>query len=396
MSGLGRVGRAASLAGLTLLLALPAAAQSPQDADETGQAQDAQDPPPKPWWQRLTFYGDFRARYEGFFQDGNEDRHRQRFRFRFGMKTAVADGLDFNVRLASGEATDVASTNEDLSEFLNRKPINIDQISLSYTPPPFKKLTLGVGKYGYPVTRTQLVWDDDVNWEGTYQTLTLPVGGASVRVVGVQSPINEVSADEDAYMFGEYVHAAFAIGKHQLQLSVADYAFHNADQIAAALDAQAVIRAQNTNRVIRERGRVVGYLSGFNLVDTIAQLTINTGHAEYPVTATADYVVNTRAVDGEDSGIWLAASVGRAVTPNTFAACYTFARVERDAVVSAYNFSDMGPATNVVMHLATFSYAPMRKLSLDATAIMTRLLDPPPSGRNPLLTRVQIDARVSF
>ena len=56
----------------------------------------------------------------------------------------------------------------------------------------------------------------------------------------------------------------------------------------------------------------------------------------------------------------------------------------------------MGPATNVVMNMATFSFAPGSNVNLDATAILTKLLNPPPSGRNPLLTRIQIDARVSF
>ena len=120
--------RATVVSALLLLLALPASAQSPQPAG--AQAQASQDPAPKPWWERLTIYGDFRARYEGFFQDGSEDRHRQRFRFRLGVKTTVVEGVDFNVRLAGGERTDVASTNQDLGEFLNRKPINLDQVSL--------------------------------------------------------------------------------------------------------------------------------------------------------------------------------------------------------------------------------------------------------------------------
>ena len=165
----------------------------------------AQEPPPKPWWERLTFYGDFRARYEGFFQDETEARHRERFRFRLGMRTTVTEGVDFNFRIASGEAADVASTNQSLTEFLNRKPINIDQVSIAYTPTSFEPLTLGFGKYAYPVTRTQMVWDDDVNWEGTYETLTLPATGpVTFRLVGVQSPLNEVGAGEDAFMFGEY------------------------------------------------------------------------------------------------------------------------------------------------------------------------------------------------
>ena len=120
----------------------------------------------KPWWERITFYGDFRARYEGFFQEDADSRQRGRYRFRFGLRTPVVEGLDFNVRLASGEAADVTSTNQSFGEFQNRKPINIDQVSLTYTPPSAKALTLGVGKYAYPMTRTQMVWDDDVNWEG--------------------------------------------------------------------------------------------------------------------------------------------------------------------------------------------------------------------------------------
>ena len=80
----------------------------------------------------------------------------------------------------------------------------------------------------------------------------------------------------------------------------------------------------------------------------------------------------------------------------TFATTYTFARVERDAVVSAFNFSDMMPATNVVMNMATFSYMPRNRVNLDVIAILTRLLDPPASQSNPLLKRIQIDARISF
>jgi hypothetical protein len=82
--------------------------------------------------------------------------------------------------------------------------------------------------------------------------------------------------------------------------------------------------------------------------------------------------------------------------PRTYALSYTFARVERDAVISAFNYSDMGPATNVMMNLAALSYAPANRVNLDVTAILTRLLDVPLAARNPVLTRVQLDARVSF
>ncbi|MGH9176185.1 MAG: hypothetical protein ACRD1H_17595, partial [Vicinamibacterales bacterium] len=267
----------------------------------------------------------------------------------------------------------------------------------AYTPSQAKILTLGVGKYAFPVTRTQMVWDDDVNWEGTYEQVMGTVEGVTFRIVGVQSPINEVGAGEDAFMFGEYAQAGFRLGGHAVQLSVADYAFRNPDQIAVALDQQVVIRTQSTNALRRNpAGRVVGYESGFNLVDVIGQVTFNTGRAQYPFTALADFVLNTQAASDDDSGVWVVGSYGRAATARSFAATYTFARVERDAVVSAYNFSDMGPSTNVVMNMATFSYMPLGRVNLVVIAFLTRRIDPPSADRNALLKRIQIDVRVSF
>src|SRR5688572_12387819 len=107
--------------------ATPAIAQS----GNTSPAQPAAAEAPKPWWERLTFYGDLRVRYEGFVQEDTESRHRGRFRLRFGVRTPIAEGVDFNLRLASGDAADVNSTNQTLTDFLNRKPINIDQVSIA-------------------------------------------------------------------------------------------------------------------------------------------------------------------------------------------------------------------------------------------------------------------------
>jgi hypothetical protein len=360
-------------------------------------AQQAQASTQKPWWERLTFYGDFRARFEGIYADGTQSRPRGRYRFRFGMRTPVTEGLDFNFRLASGESSDVTSTNQSFGDFQNRKPINIDQVSLTFTPPAAKALTLAVGKYAYPVTRTQMVWDDDVNWEGLYEQAAWIRGRGSFRLVAAQVTMNEVTADDDSFLFGEAAQATFALGGHSVQLQVADYLFQNPDQIAVAQFEGVEIRSQATNALRHDAsGQVIGYVSGFNLVDTIAQATFNTGRAQYPLVALADFVVNTRAASDEDTGVWLSTTYGRAAAPNTFLAGYTFARVERDAVVSAFNYSDMVPATNVIMNLLTFSYMPRTRVNLEAIAILTKLIEPPASGVNPLTTRIQIDARISF
>jgi hypothetical protein len=56
----------------------------------------------------------------------------------------------------------------------------------------------------------------------------------------------------------------------------------------------------------------------------------------------------------------------------------------------------MGPATNVVMNMASFSFMPINRLNLDATAILTRRLRVPAGDPNALLKRIQVDARISF
>ena len=380
---------------LALLSAAPALAQGGNTSPAQPVAPAANTP--RPWWERLTFYGDLRVRYEGFFQHELETRQRGRYRLRLGVRTPIAEGLDLNLRLASGEAADVTSTNQTLTDFLNRKPINLDQASLSFTPRGARALTLGAGKFAYPITRTQMLWDDDVNWEGGYEQVAWSAGGANLRLVAVQSPLNDVSVGSDAFMFGQSAQAAFRFGAHALQVSLADYAFQNPDQLAVALDQRSVIRTQQTNAVRRDdSGRVIGYASGFNLVDAIVQATLSTGRNEYPIVALADVVVNTRAVDDDAMGVWLSGAYGRAVNVNTFAVTYTFARIERDAVVSAFNFSDMGPATNVIMNMATFSYTPKSRLNLDMIALFTRLLDAPAGASAPTLRRIQIDARVTF
>ena len=338
-----------------------------------------------------------RVRYEGFFQEDLETRQRGRYRLRFGVRTPITEGLDLNLRLASGESADVTSTNQTLTDFFNRKPINIDQASLSYTPRSARALTLGAGKFAYPITRTQLVWDDDVNWEGAFEQVAWTAGNANLRLVAVQSPINDVGSGPDAFMFAESAQAGFRFGRHALQLSVADYAFQRPDQLAVALEQRTAIRTPQTNAVRRnEAGRVIGYASGFNLVDSIVQATFDTGRSDYPATALANVVVNTRAVDDEDMGIWLVGTYGRATSVNTYALTYTFAQVERDAVVSAFNFSDMGPSTNVQMNMATFSFMPKSRLNLDVIAIFTKLLEAPAAAANHMLKRIQVDARVTF
>ena len=350
----------------------------------------------KPWWERTTFSGDFRTRYEGFTQAERTPRHRGRMRLRLRVDTDLNDDTHFQLRVASGDPGTPVSTNQTFSEFFLPKPFSLDRAFLTYNPGAAAALTLGAGKFAYPLTRTQMVWDDDLNWDGIYQQVAWEVGSrVGVHLVAVQTIINEVKADDDAVMVAGYGQVRVDLGAHALAFSVADYGFSQVDQVAIA-SATGPLQSNNTNRLERNaEGEVVGFVSDFNLVDVIGEVTFATGRPAYPLRLLADWVTNTRAAVDEDTGIWLEAAYGRAAQRRTYLASYTFGRIEQDAVLSPFMFSDI-PGSNLWLHMLEASYMPLPRLNLDLTLHLTKRLVVPAEVSNPWLLRTHIAARVSF
>ncbi|MEE2638768.1 MAG: putative porin [Acidobacteriota bacterium] len=122
-----------------------------------------------PWYERIQFGGDFRPRYEGFYQDGSETRHRSRFRLRLRIDSDVNDDTHLQIQIATGDPGTPVSTNQTFTSFLRPKPFNLDRANIRYNPKGASALTLTMGKFGPPMTRTQMVWDNDLNFEGGYE-----------------------------------------------------------------------------------------------------------------------------------------------------------------------------------------------------------------------------------
>ena len=140
-----------------------------------------------PWLNRIRWEGDLRLRYQqDLFPPGNsgftpnyqatnstgtdvfindmEDRERLRLRARLGVLAKVNDSLEAGLRLASGNTSDPVSTNQTLGNTFNRNNIVIDRAYLRFDPKPW--LTLWGGKVPNPWFGTDLVWDEDLNFDG--------------------------------------------------------------------------------------------------------------------------------------------------------------------------------------------------------------------------------------
>ena len=373
------------LLGVAIIGAMPVA----------GFAQSA-DSEPRPWYERIEFGGDFRARYEGFYQNGRTTRHRGRLRLRLRIDSDINDDTHLQIQIASGDDGTPVSTNQTFTSFFRPKPFNLDRANIAYNPGTASALTLGAGKFGFPVTRTQMTWDDDLNWEGGYEQLAWSASDTvNVKLVALQTIVNEVSNDEDSYMLAGYGEVGFALGNHSLQLSVADYRFGNVDQVAVGR-AVGPLRSILTNQLeLGADGGIIGFASDFNMVDVIAEAEFDTGRDRYPFRLLADFLRNTGAASDLDTGMWLEAEYGGSRAAGSYTLGYTYGWIEQDAALSPFVFSDIR-GTNVRLHMITLAYVPLPNLTLDLTLHMSKRLEVDPGTNNAWLTRPHAAVIVRF
>jgi hypothetical protein len=178
----------------------------------------------------------------------------------------------------------------------------------------------------------------------------------------------------------------------------------------------------NTNAVNRD-GRLS---SGYNLVDLIARADFNQSK-RWPVMLLFDFVTNTQThevvtagASGADvllpndqgQGYWAEFQVGKDVlrlpvdriARGDTVFNYTFSRIEKDAILSPFNASDIGLSTDVRVHRFIFGYALDPRVALTFTGFFTQrptgLLgafgQTPPDSLNRTLTRLQFDTILRF
>ena len=136
------------------------------------------------WWERLSFWGDFRGRYEGFWYENTpngqspDNQQRGRYRLRLGVASQVNDYARVVFQFATG-AGDNRSANQTFGGNLDwgKDLIEVDQAYLELKPFPHEgqlpldsTLFVDVGRVPNPFIwkngRDVMLWDNDINLEG--------------------------------------------------------------------------------------------------------------------------------------------------------------------------------------------------------------------------------------
>ena len=387
---------------------------------------------------RFRWTGDVRVRYENFFFDYSrcappncEPRHRLRLRARFGVEGKVSEDFTGGIYLATGlneagvaDLTDPVSTNNTFTSFFERKTIGLDRAWLTYQPLNHKWIQLTGGKWAYTWIHTPLTFDNDLNPEGFTEKFSWDFNKSVFRNftwTNFQLFFRENNSGPaprvDSYATGGQVSTKMQLGSHwTMTPSYSLLRWDNVNPIAAARTAATLGGNALTNCTNAAK---TAYCSGFFYSDFILDNNITTPWKRFPWRLMGEFEQNLAAkntafaaggplvFNPQDKAFWIETSMGQARNKNDLLFGYSFARIEQDAVIGAFNESDMRAPTNVIQHRVYGSWLPQANTTITWTWWLGRTLNRNlansalPGGlgagvEDPTLRRMQLDVIYKF
>lgn len=401
---------------------------------------------------RFRLSGDVRVRYENFYQQGVQDRHRERIRLRLGVQGKINDDFMGGIFMASGTLasgnptmTDPVSTNETFTSFFERKAVGFDRGWITYNPQAHKWLSLTGGKFAYTWTRTIMSFDNDLNPEGFSQKVSFNLSNPVFKNItfdGMQLMFNEVSGGIDSFAAGGAASTRIQLGPVTLTPSYSILNWRNADVIAQAAGpatplvgsaAARVINANPLTNASRNCGAVATphpecrlggsahreFVSRFLYSDFILDTNIKTPWARWPIRLLGEFLRNLNAenedplaVGKQDSAYWAEVSIGRQRSKNDVQIGYSFGHVEQDALIGQFADSDFRSQTNMIQHRLYGQWRIKSNVTAAYTLFVGRTLNcrlqnaalasgftcaaVAPFNTEPMLKRMQFDLIYSF
>ena len=369
--------------------------------------------------RRFRPIGDIRVRFEPIFQDLTPDRYRARVRLRIGVEGKLNEDFIGAFQLATGTTeNDPVSTNFTDSQFFSRKPIGVDKAYLTYQPLKHKWVALTAGKFAPMWLKSSSWLDPDLNPEGGAEKLSFDLKHTglvkNVSFVGMQLVFNEaagsnlpISLGGDSVAFGGQASATLQFTK-RITTTFAGTGLNwiNSDSVIKAVIAKTLAGNRNTNATFGT-GANVRYASKFLYADFIADTTVKTWWDKYPLRLTFDWLDNPRANSDHNTALWTEAAVGQSKDKHDLQFGYAFGRIEQDAVIAAFNESELRAPTNILQHKFYIQWLAQKNTTLSFTDWIGRTLDrnlqnaAVPVGlsvfqQDPYVTRMQFDVIYKF
>jgi hypothetical protein len=283
------------------------------------------------WAMNTQLKGDVRVRHENIhiedeLDNGGRDKDRQRIRARLGAFTQVNPEVEAGIQIASGGGKDARSTNQDLSDYFNKKELWLDLAYIDFHPLQVPGLKVFGGKMKQPwVSMGDVIWDGDINPEGgavTYKRKfgdTELFGSAGYYVLQDNIDGDGVQFEHDLRLYAGQVGTRFFPGdSFKVTVGGSVYAYDD-DEDSAALHVNG-----NTTDQFR-------LYEAFGQVDVIG--------LPLPLSVYGQYVMNgaARGIDDDQDQAWLVGVMTRLFDVGVD---YNYRDVQRNGVVGAFTDSD--------------------------------------------------------
>jgi Putative porin len=341
--------------GVLILLSSAGAARAQQPADQ-------------PFQQKTSGFqvdGLFRQEWTTKFFDGTPTVTRQRGRLlphilEGGDRFTIGVGGDFNY--SSDKNTDPngdGSKPNLLRDNYKSRSARLDHAFVHIQP--VSSIALDGGRFPMPFGVTEMTWDKDLRAQGgAVRLLSKPTGeieGLSLGALYSQS--GHVFDDGQARVVVLNGTARIKAGEEsRLELSGSIFDWKKLNEL------EPMIRRQNT------RGPDGTITGEYRIADIVGRIRLS---GTMPLEIVGDYAWNTRLSTG-NRGIWVAASLG-SLTASRARAEYTYATIDRDAVVAAYNTDDFFWATGWQGHRLELASKMSDRLTAHAIGQIQRFKD---------------------
>jgi hypothetical protein len=292
------------------------------------------------WVERLKWSGDFRYRYENIHtEESPGDRNRNRIRARLRLDAKVNDEWDAIFRVATAEVdTDAGgiakgsrSTNVTLDNEFRQKNLWLDWAYAAYHPESMPGLDVWLGKMGtplYKVGKNQLIYDNDLAWEGGAVKYKMPLNDNQALLLnwgGFYLEENDGADIPDASLWTTQVALEHKMDDMTLTGGVGYYHFGNVEW--------ADLSDPNV-------GTSPDFDDTFNLVEIFGELSTSILDGGLPLSVYASYV-NNAGTDSDADTAWIVGTkLGKAKKRGSWEVGYNYRDTEADAVSPTLSDSD--------------------------------------------------------
>lgn len=318
-----------------------------------------------------------------------DNRSRLRLRARLDVTAKVSDHVATSLRISTGSATDRVSTNQTLGQDFNKYTLLLDRAFVKVDPTEW--LSISGGRIPNPWFNTDMVWSDNLNFEGLAMTARWPTelanGWQPFATLGA-FPIREDAppSRQDRWLYGVQVGANWQINAQtQVKFGVAQYQYKNLEgrkdpDFTFNGGAGASYGQYEYGKNLRQKGNTLFFtnneLDGLNsgvdagllqpdylgLASRFEPLTLTVAarfaqFSPYSLMVSGEYVTNTaydeseiRArtqldnVKGRKDGYHLKVAFGEPVVQQLgdWQASLSYRWIGSDAVLDAFTDSDLG------------------------------------------------------